>query len=206
MTSGARKIVIKRPLDIYLAIDVSRSMAARDYDPSRLEAAKQAAMHFTSTKIVRGHHEDRVGVLTFAKTPDMVKQLTSDLGEVELAISGISTFGRGSTSIGEVILLAKKLFSSEQRYAKQALILVTDGGHVAGTDPVSAASSRYSPHMPVFTVGIGGRVQESLLQNVAEISGAKISTDGGSESERYGYFHAPTFEGLREIYESMADL
>ena len=181
-------------------------MAAKDYEPSRMEAAKQAALHFTSTKILHGHLEDRVGLLTFAKEANTVKRLTSDLQEVEHAIVGISKFGLGSTSLGEVILLAKKLFASEKRFAKQALILVTDGGHVEGTDPVSAASSRYGPHMPVFTIGIGGRIQEALLQNVAEISGAKVSTGGGFATENYGYFHAPTFEGLREIYEAMADL
>ena len=62
-------------LDIVLGLDVSSSMAARDLDPSRtrLDVARAAAARF-----VAGRPRDRVGLVTFARYPDVLAAPTPD--------------------------------------------------------------------------------------------------------------------------------
>ena len=62
-------------IDILLCVDLSSSMAATDLDPkrTRLEVAKAAADSF-----VRGRGQDRIGLLGFARYPDLLCPLTRD--------------------------------------------------------------------------------------------------------------------------------
>lgn len=62
-------------LDVLLAIDVSSSMAEEDLakGQSRLEVAREAAVQFTARR-----SEDRIGLMTFARYPDLAVPLTRD--------------------------------------------------------------------------------------------------------------------------------
>ncbi|MFQ5505553.1 MAG: VWA domain-containing protein, partial [Planctomycetota bacterium] len=74
-------------IDIFLCLDVSSSMAAKDMDPerTRLELARDAAARF-----IAGRPDDRIGLIRFARYPDLLCPLTLDhhallgfLGELE---------------------------------------------------------------------------------------------------------------------------
>ena len=48
-------------IDIVIALDISSSMLAQDFQPNRLEAAKNVAMEFIS-----GREYDRIGLVVFS--------------------------------------------------------------------------------------------------------------------------------------------
>jgi len=62
-------------LDVLLAIDVSSSMAEEDLveGQSRLDVAREAAVQFAARR-----SDDRIGLMTFARYPDLVVPLTRD--------------------------------------------------------------------------------------------------------------------------------
>ena len=60
-------------IDIMLSIDISGSMLARDFQPDRLEAAKEVAASFISDRV-----GDRIGVAVFAGESLTQSPLTTD--------------------------------------------------------------------------------------------------------------------------------
>ncbi|HRW63335.1 MAG TPA: VWA domain-containing protein, partial [Bacteroidales bacterium] len=60
-------------IDIVLALDVSSSMLARDFEPDRLEAAKDLAIQF-----IAGRRNDRIGLVVFSGESFTQCPLTTD--------------------------------------------------------------------------------------------------------------------------------
>src|SRR5512139_3684813 len=67
---------------VMLALDVSRSMIQDDIPPSRLGAAKEAALSF----IHRQKADNQIGVVAFAGIAQLVQPPSTDPGELEKAI------------------------------------------------------------------------------------------------------------------------
>ena len=114
-------------IDIMLCLDTSSSMAARDMDPrrSRLDLAREAAARF-----VAGRRGDRIGLLRFARYPDLLCPLTLDhrallelLGLVE-SMDPESPEDR--TGIGTVVARAAQILQRSEA-ASRVVILLTDG-------------------------------------------------------------------------------
>ena len=60
-------------IDIVIALDISSSMLAQDFQPNRLEAAKNVAMEFIS-----GREYDRMGLVVFSGEAFTQVPLTTD--------------------------------------------------------------------------------------------------------------------------------
>lgn len=73
-------------LDIYILLDVSRSMDAEDVPPSRLKKAKRAIESLTQQ--LAG---DRVGVIAFAGTAVMISPLTADYEVIKTFLQNVDT-------------------------------------------------------------------------------------------------------------------
>ena len=71
---GKQPAPTKEAVDIILCIDTSGSMEASDYPPTRLQAAKNAALMFTKRKVVQNYN-DRVGVIGFGGGARLVHPL-----------------------------------------------------------------------------------------------------------------------------------
>ncbi len=183
--------------DIVLAIDVSGSMRATDFAPSRLEAAKSAALVFAS-ELKRG---DRLGVVTFSGVSYVVAPLSDDLDEVKRRISEI-TFGReDGTAIGDGLIAAASMLAGSER--KRVVVLLSDGENNRGVSPRDAAIYAQRMGIKVYTVGIGspagvipGTAQpagldEETLKEVARITGGE-------------YLFASSSAALREVYREIA--
>ncbi len=85
---------------VVLAIDVSGSMSATDLTPTRLEAAKMAALDF-----VNGQPAGvRIGVVAFSGFAALVQAPTTDRGMISSAINLLQP--QRSTAIGEGLLTA----------------------------------------------------------------------------------------------------
>lgn len=136
--------------DLYIMIDVSRSMLATDVPPSRLERAKADVSGLLSR--LKG---ERVGLIAFAGRAAILSPLTADYAffRARLAELGPNSVDRGGTAIGDAIRKALSVLP-EAPDRDQALLLITDGDD-QDSDPLHAAAVAAERHIAIFTVGLG---------------------------------------------------
>jgi Ca-activated chloride channel family protein len=142
--------VKRRGIDIFVALDVSKSMLAQDVRPSRLEQAKFAVRDLL--KLAAG---DRVGLIAFAGTTFISCPLTLDHAAVQLMLEDMTpdAIPVPGTDIASVIKEAMRGFGrSADR--NRALILITDGEATEGS-AVAAAKTAANMGIKIFTIGIG---------------------------------------------------
>jgi Ca-activated chloride channel family protein len=144
-------------LDIIVALDVSRSMLARDVKPNRFEFSRSAVRSFLQT--LRG---DRVGLVAFSGSAFLVCPLTVDYQALELVLDGIDrqTIPRGGTSLANAIAESIKGFRGAPQ-GSRVIIVLTDGeGHEG--DILQAAGMAEKEGIKIFTVGIGTAAGELI--------------------------------------------
>ncbi len=150
-------------IDIMLCMDVSSSMEATDFSPSRMAAAKTQAIRFVGQR-----PDDRIGMVVFSGEPYTLCPLTTD----HQALSDlISTTGSGLLEDGTAIGmgLAKAVERLEDSQAKsRVIILLTDGENNAGViSPEDAARLAKTYNIRTYIIGLGaaGDVLQPTLQN-----------------------------------------
>ena len=142
-------------IDIQIALDVSGSMAAEDFRPNRLEAAKRIVRAFVAER-----PGDRIGLTTFAGSALTRAPLTTDrhmLDELTAALE--PTLTPDGTAIGVALAsAASRLRASAAK--TRVIVLVTDGVNNAGEiDPLSAAAVAEGLGIKVYAVGVGSQGQ-----------------------------------------------
>jgi hypothetical protein len=105
--------------DIVLVLDTSASMAATDVVPSRLEAAKTAALDALRDLPAGG----KVSIVTADRTARIVVNETADMGRVRQALDGIEPTS-ASGDFGDALELAGKLAA---RSGDAQILVATDG-------------------------------------------------------------------------------
>jgi len=137
-------------IDIILAIDISRSMLARDLHPDRLSAIKS-----TVNRFIDSSYGDRIGVVAFAGDAVVMCPLTTDHGAVRSVIDRLTTDEtvRPGTGIGNAISVATTRLKNSE--AGRVVILLTDGENNKGIEPMEAVEQAKSEGIRVYTVGIG---------------------------------------------------
>lgn len=137
--------------DIVLAIDVSTSMLARDFDPDRLEAAKKVA-----TTFVNGRPDDNIGLVVFAGESMTALPLTNDHEAIVNYIASIQTeMLEDGTAIGDGIGTAINAISNGEAKSK-SIIMLTDGVNNTGLlTPRDAGLLAKEKNIKVYTIGIG---------------------------------------------------
>jgi Ca-activated chloride channel family protein len=144
-------------VDMIVALDVSGSMAALDFQPSdRLGVAKEVIASFISSR-----PEDRFGVVVFAGAAVTLCPVTLDHGVVTSMVKEIKlrTLPDG-TAIGLGLGTAVNRLRRSEADSK-VIVLVTDGANNAGElDPKTAAELAAQQGITVHTVlvGSGGEV------------------------------------------------
>lgn len=139
-----------RGIEMMLVVDVSNSMLAEDYTPSRLDRTKYAI-----DKLFSSLNQDRVGMVVFAGEAKVQLPITSDYRMArnfarKLSPSLVSVQG---TALGDAISLATLSFSDAPDQSR-AMIVVTDGEtHDAGA--LDAARAAAEKGIRIFTIGIG---------------------------------------------------
>ncbi|GAB4365511.1 MAG: VWA domain-containing protein [Calditrichia bacterium] len=142
--------VKRRGVDIFVALDVSRSMLAEDVAPNRLEKAKHEISSFIDR--LEG---DRIGLICFAGIAFVQCPLTLDYSAAKLFLSDIDTeiIPQPGTNISDAIILARKSFV-EKEFKHKVLILITDGEDHEG-QPVEVAKEAAREGVIIYTIGIG---------------------------------------------------
>lgn len=139
-------------IDIEIALDVSGSMAAEDFQPrNRLVVAKEVVKDF-----VAGRTGDRIGLVVFSGAALTQAPLTTDRDMLGFLVDAVEI---GNLPRGTAIGVALATSAARLRHSEaetRVIVLVTDGVSNAGEiDPRSAAALCDGLGIRVYTVGVG---------------------------------------------------
>lgn len=139
-----------RGVEMMLAVDVSNSMLAEDFEPNRLERTKYAI-----GKLFDGLQQERVGMVVFAGEPKVQLPITSDYRMAQAFAKRISPslVGEQGTAIGKALQQAMLAFSSQSEKSR-VIVLITDGENHED-DAVEAARMAKEQGIRIYTIGIG---------------------------------------------------
>lgn len=142
--------VVPRGSDLYVLIDVSRSMLADDVPPTRLGRAKSDV-----AALVNRLEGERVGLIAFAGQAVVKCPLTIDYDSFRRALEELDpdSAPRGGTAIGDAIRKGLEVFHAKAD-RDQAMLLITDGDDQQSY-PLEAAAVAAERHVTIFTVGLG---------------------------------------------------
>ena len=138
--------------DVFLLIDISKSMDATDIQPSRLEKAK-----FEINRLVNQFINDRVGIIIFSQDALMLSPLTFDRNAINLFVPKINTtlLPEGGTDFSPALELAlNKLTKTKSKTQAKAIILISDGENF-GSNNKAILSQIRKKGINFFVVGIG---------------------------------------------------
>ena len=167
---------------VILAFDVSNSMAADDFEPSRMEAAKIAARNFVENQ----PGTIQLGVVAFSNGGLVVQPPTDDQTAVLDTIDRLNP--QGATSLGQGIFSALNAIAGEAleidltgfeegvpvdigKFPSAVILLLTDGENTSNLDPLKIAQIAAEAGVRIFPVGIGSQ-EGAILQ----IEGFSVST------------------------------
>ena len=194
-------------IDIVLCMDVSGSMLAADFLPTRLEVSKQMAAEFVQQRPI-----DQIGLVIFSGESFTQFPLSTDHAALLEQIRGIrSGMLIDGTVIGEGLAKSVERLSSSKSKSK-VVVLLTDGNEQPPetrlVDPLTALEIAKAKEVKVYTIGMGtlagpgasagsgsserqsGYLDETLLKKIA------VETGGA-------YFRAIDKESLRSIYRQI---
>lgn len=207
---SAREIITGEGIDIAIVLDISGSMAALDFDPNRLGAAKRVINEF-----IQERQYDRIGLVIFAseafsQVPPTLdyKVLENILDETQVSWDiGLDS----GTAIGLGLANGANMLR-DSKASSRVIVLLTDGANNSGqVDPLTAAQIAKALDIRVYTIGAArpgpaalpfpdGRIEyrdseidEETLRQIADITGGL-------------YFRAEDGDGLRQIYNTINDL
>jgi Ca-activated chloride channel family protein len=149
----------RRGIDVVVALDASKSMLARDVQPSRLERAK-----LELTSLLDELKGDRVGLVAFAGDAFVQSPLTSDYSAVKLFLRAVDPeqMPQGGSNIGAALTLAKQVLDNADRGAKErVVVLLSDGEDLTG-DVDEAVAALKDAGVQVLTVGVGSEQGEPI--------------------------------------------
>ena len=142
--------VPREQASIVLVTDVSRSMLAEDVEPSRLEAARDAAQKFMEEV----PDEARVGAVAFSTDPHTVEAPTDDHEKISELIDALSA--DGGTATGDALDAALQLVDAPGRQRPPAaIVLLSDGETTTGRDPIEIAREAKRQQIPIHTFALG---------------------------------------------------
>ncbi|MBS1647996.1 MAG: VWA domain-containing protein [Bacteroidetes bacterium] len=196
-------------IDLMLSIDVSYSMLAKDFNPNRIEAAKEVAKEFIDSR-----PNDRIGFVIFGGEMFTQCPLTTDHSVIKNLLSQINAgdVGQG-TAIGLGLAGAVSRIKESSSKSK-VVILLSDGVNNTGEiAPLTAADIAKTFGVRVYTVGVGTKGKAltpiSMLPNgqmeydyvdvdIDENTMTKIAEETGGK-----YFRATDNESLRTVYKEI---
>lgn len=196
-------------IDIMIAMDISQSMQIEDFQPNRLEAAKQVGLDF-----IEGRLQDRIGLVVFSGDAFSLAPLTTDYELLRTYVKEINfeMIENRGTAIGSALAVVTNRMR-ESEAASKVCILLSDGDNTAGNiDPITAAelASAYGIKLYTIVVGREGLVpygkdffgRPNMIENtVDESTMRKIAEIGGGE-----FFRATDNQALMSVFNKIDQL
>jgi Ca-activated chloride channel family protein len=190
---------------VVMVIDASQSMQATDVKPTRLDAAKQAAIDFVS-KLPEKYN---VSVVSMAGSCAILVPPTTAHHTVENAINSIQL--QDSTAIGEGITTALRALQQAPKdpdnpnsIAPGAIVLLSDGFNTSGRAPQQAAAEAKAAKVPVYTIAYGtenGYVDLEGKREPVPVDHEEMKAIAAATSGEY--FAAATADQLKKVYENI---
>ncbi|WP_417730765.1 VWA domain-containing protein [Rosistilla oblonga] len=139
------------------------------------------------------HPEEHVSIASYSSNATLDLYLDDDYDEVRDTLDDL--YPSGSTAIGKGMQkgIQALLHSSARPYAAKTMVVMTDGMHNSGIDPVTVATSLVATYnLTIHTVTFGSGADKARMQSVAAIG-------GGS------HYHAEDGTALKEVFEEIAN-
>lgn len=200
-------------VDIILALDVSGSMLAEDFEIggkryNRLHVVKEAVKDF-----IKGRENDRIGMVVFAGMAYTQCPLTLDYGVLLQFLKKVEIgMVEDGTAIGSAIgVCTERLRKTEAK--SKVIVLLTDGRNNAGEiDPLTAAEIAKTFNIKIYTIGAGTRgpapfPAKDMFGNKT-LKAVKIDIDDDTLTQIARttdgqYFRATDTNSLKEIYKQI---
>lgn len=209
-TTSSGENIYTEGIDIALLLDISTSMLAEDFQPNRVQAAKEVAQDF-----IEGRKNDRIGLVVFAGQSFTQCPMTLDYRVLKNLLRQVKPgMVEDGTAIGMAIAQGVNRLKDSKAKSK-VMILLTDGMNNRGEiDPLTAAQIAQTFGIRTYTIGVGtvgeapypvqtpfGVRYQNVPVDVDEKTLAQIAemTDGR-------YFRATNNKKLKEIYEEIDKL
>jgi Ca-activated chloride channel homolog len=177
---------------VMIVTDRSGSMLAEDVAPNRLAAAKQAADTFLEAV----PEEVRVGAVAFNHKAQVLQSPTRDHDAVREALRPVRA--AGSTATGDAIGAALNSLEGE---APAAIVLLSDGKSVRGSDPLAAAQEAKERKIPIYTVALG--TANGTLENGERVPPDPETLSQIARTTGGRAFTAGDVEALDQVYERL---
>ena len=202
---------------VILAFDVSSSMTADDFSPTRIDAAKAAARAF----IEEQPNTVMIGIVAFSNGGLIVQQSTNDQDALLATIERLTP--QGGTSLGHGIFTSLNAIAGEPLSINEAtleegtpelqidnsssavIILLTDGENTNEPNPLEIAQMAAESGVRIYPVGIG-----SQDGSIIEVDGFNIVTQLNktmleeiAKLTNGSYYFAEDEESLQEIYKNI---
>jgi Mg-chelatase subunit ChlD len=187
-----------------LAVDLSASMSERWQGGVKLDSAKRAASQIADMvghENQAFHRSNRIGVVSFQTSADLVMPLTDETAGVRKALDSVSA--EGNTNIGDGLEMALAGLS-KARARHKFVLLLTDGKSNSGISNKEILE-RHVPRFQaasirIYAIGFGndGDLDKEFLQRLAASANGK-------------YYYALNAWELQNVYvqirhESMGSL
>ena len=201
--------------NLMLAVDLSGSMDAKDFELGSRRVDRLTATKAVASDFIGRREGDRIGLILFGERAYLQVPLTLDRETVKtLLLEAFIGLAGEKTAIGDAITLAVKRIHDQGEDAKeQVLILLTDGANTAGEiDPLKAADLAQQIGLRIYTIGIGAEqmVVSSITGGMRRVNPSadldettltQIATMTGGR-----YFRAKDTAGLQEIYRLLDEM
>ena len=142
--------VQRKGVDVIIALDVSKSMLAKDIQPDRLTRAKQLIM-----SMIDKMQNDRVGLVVFAGRAYLQVPLTIDYSAMKMMLQNVKPdlVPTQGTVISDALELSVQSFSQKEKKYK-SLIIISDGED-HDENALAKVKDASESGIIVHTVGIG---------------------------------------------------
>jgi len=139
--------------DIFIAIDLSQSMNARDIGPSRLQRVK-----FELKDLIKNFSTDRIGLIIFSSEAFVQCPLTFDQNVLQLHLDGMNTglVPNYGTDIAAPLALALQKYRTDENQdpKSKSIVLISDGENF-GDNLNSILNELNDEGIRVFSLGVG---------------------------------------------------
>ena len=147
-------------VDIFVVLDLSRSMTASDIDLDRMTRAK-IELRLLLQRIKQHQRSDRVGIIVFAGRAHVLNPLTKDFDAVDYYLQSLTPDllpTTGSNMLDGLVLAKKELTSSSHPH--KAVLLLSDGDigstfSATKTSLLETARELENSNIPLYVLGVG---------------------------------------------------
>ncbi|TYQ16568.1 UNVERIFIED_CONTAM: Mg-chelatase subunit ChlD [Acetivibrio alkalicellulosi] len=168
---GTPEMPEREPIDLVLLLDSSGSMSGTPWTQTK-EASKIIANMILP--------QDRCAVIDFGSRATLRQGLTSNKELLNQVIDGMP-FEGGGTRMDLGISRAIELIEEEKTERETVFMLLSDGIPNNRNTTQAQANIAAEKGMKIYTLGLGSRIDEDFLKNIASLTGATYKHSPGPD-------------------------